>query len=101
MGTMHKYYEPNEWDQMLIAAGFAKPETFDEDYQKYLRDSKYSGDETMDYDQWNHCRREWDRMNAEWEKEFPDQFATLTPAQEKRQHELLRDMMRFEMALGY
>lgn len=101
MGTTHKYYEPNEWDQMLIAAGFAKPETFDEEYQQYLRDCKKSGDETMAYDNWNQCRREWDRLNDEYNAEFPDVTAVLTPAQERRERELLQAMSQCEWALGY
>lgn len=98
----HTYYEPTEYEQMLLAAGWVKPEDLDPDYWRY---TKISPGEGLDggvatYDQWQGMKREWDALNAEYEAieaDFPDQFHPHT----HRQDQLLDQMSRLEYLLGY
>lgn len=56
----HNYYEPTEYEQMLIAAGWVDIESLDEDYIDY--ESRTT--DALGYDDWKSLRQEWDSLDA-------------------------------------
>lgn len=105
---MHEYYEPNETEQMFIAAGWISEADVDLDYQDYLRNQ---GDEfTMSYQSWLNTKRDLDELNATYEAEITPVYRNcsmgedmdfLTPEFNRREQHLLKEMSYLEQALGY
>lgn len=98
---MHKYYEPTEYEQMLIAAGWVSVETLDEDYLSYIR----SNGSDMDYSVWVSMKKQWDDLDSQYRAEINPLYErdgyTLSSLEEKRAQALIRDMSYLEVMLGY
>jgi hypothetical protein len=99
----HTYFQPNDYDQMLIAAGWVTVESLDDDYQDYRRKE---GSDALDYSTWLSVKRDWDEANAAYLREFepdgrPLLDSELTLAQRWRMKELLDRMSWCEQLLGY
>lgn len=100
----HTYYQPNETEQSLIAAGIIKPEHVDEDYQQYCLWARSQSDGVMDYSSWQAAKQSWDELNAVYEREIEPVYKSggeLTDTQSELENSLLRQMTQIETALGY
>lgn len=84
----HNVYEPNEYEQMLIAAGWITAESCDPEYLDYQRWEVHN--DQMTYEHWKHLRAEWNRLSAEYEA-----------AADRRQNQLVDQMSHIEYILGY
>ena len=101
---MHTYFQPNEYEQMFIAAGTIQQSELDDEFQEYLRETK--GDEfQMDYSDWNSSRRKLDELNQVYSKEIEPIYRAgirpLTSSELLSENELLNQMSILESALGY
>ncbi len=98
--TAHTYYQPNQAEDLLITAGWIKPEEVDSDYQQYAKTA--DPEFLMDYAQWQTTKKLWDEFNDCYEREidpfFPDE---MTAEKEALSNSLLRQMTQLESALGY
>ena len=101
MAQGNVYYEPTEYEAMLIAAKWISIEDVDTDYQEYKRKNRWDDEAT--YDGWLSMRRQWDELNAQYEREVEPHYRayTMTPALERLQVELLNRMSQLETWLGY
>lgn len=99
----HTYYEPTEYEQMYIAAGWMSLGDLDPEYLAYKRNEGHA----MDYEDWTSTRREYDELNTAYKNEIETLYKehgydySLPYELEIRQNELLKDMSRLEVWLGY
>lgn len=98
---MHINYVLNEYESMLVAAGWVDAGDLDSDYLDYVA----KDDEPMSYQQWLNCRESWNELNAAYETEidplYKDVNHYITSAESKRAKELLDQMTYLEVLLGY
>lgn len=102
MGRSHDYYEPTEYEQMLIAAGWVTPESLDMDYQEYTSGNR----DAVSYSTWQHLRRQWDELNEQYEKNIAPYYRqesdmTIPYEMVRLEKQLLGDMSDIEVTLGY
>lgn len=104
MNNPHTYYQPTEYEEMMIAAGWVTLADLDDDYQKCPR---AHGDEYMSYEGWVSMKREWDALNAEYEAWITPFYTGIfhdvpmpRPLQ-VLQSDLLSRMSYIETVLGY
>jgi len=98
----HKYYQPTEHEQQMVAAGWITQEDADPDYQVYLKNAPY--DSEGSYQEWITMKREWDVLNTQYLTEIQpliDNGDNLSASQSRRETELLREMSNLEILLGY
>ncbi|MBI5671266.1 MAG: hypothetical protein HZC41_24990 [Chloroflexi bacterium] len=104
----HTYYQPTEYEQMLIAAGWITPESVDLDYLEYVR--LIGKGDAMRYDEWQTTKRELDELDARWNKEieplyamggYGDYLIQMNQEQQQLEKQLLREMSWLEVLLGY
>lgn len=107
--SAHDYYQPSEYEQQMIAAGFIAEGDTDPDYQEYLR--RGADDEfTMTYSSWVNQKRRWDSLDAEYQAEIApvyrncpmgEDMTPFTAEFNRREEYLLREMSYCEQALRY
>lgn len=98
---LHKYYEPTEYEQMLIAARWVSIEDLDPEYLEYL---KSAPEGTTDYEGWQSMRREWDRLNERYTSDIDPlirEYKQLSSSEEALSSDLLCKMSELEYLLGY
>lgn len=101
----HRYYEPTEYEQILLAAGWVTMEDLDPDYLDYKR--KYDGHpaEILDYANWTVTKHELDALFLRWETEFSPLLTPEAPymgwQQRKQLDQIMRDTAYLEILLGY
>lgn len=95
----HKYYQPTEYEEMMLAAGWLTMADLDDEYQEYVR----KDDEPMSYDGWTNCKREWDLLNTTYELIIDPAFRYRELVDDERiaQKSLLDRMSWLECILGY
>lgn len=106
MGIAHTYYEPTEYEQMLIAANWLSIQDVDTDYQEHVTTMRRRREDELSYSQWLSSKREWDELNATWEAKvqpYCAPYVTLSMPREieELQDSLLRRMNWLEILLGY
>lgn len=97
----HKYYEPTEYEQMLIAARWVSIEDLDPDYLEYVKKTR---EDVQEYETWQSLRREWDRLNTRYMEEvepFQLDAENFTVQMEALAEDLLAKMSELEYLLGY
>jgi hypothetical protein len=107
----HTNYTPNEYEQMLIAAGWITAESLDSEYQKYLASTvdlqrRFDEFEPMDYSAWKSMHEQWNQLDAAYKTEvqphYDRHYDGNIPWQVRdREKQLLRDMDWIETNLGY
>lgn len=99
--TKHSYYQPSEYEQMLIAAGWVETGTLDPDYLKY----QHVVIMPCDYNNWQNMRREWDALEQRYDNEIEPLYGKNNKlpsyALEELERELLDRMAWLEELLGY
>jgi hypothetical protein len=106
MGKAHVNYEPTEYEQMLIAAGWVDIESVDPEYGEYIKSMKGQSElSVMSHAGWQVTRKMWDEANDQYEKEIQPlyyiQDTNLTNAQQNRERTLMGELMWLEYLLGY
>lgn len=102
MATAHVNYEPTEYEQMLIAAGWVTIESLDTEYLEYSS----GNNDAASYSTWQYLRRQLDELNAEYERDIQPLYDA-TPSgnigyfERKQEERLLASMSSIEVALGY
>jgi hypothetical protein len=97
----HTYYEPTEYEQMLVAAGWVAIEDIDPDYIEYKR---HTDDDRLTYDQWTRAKREWDRLNeiyVERIEPYIRDHELMPHSIEDLAEDTLAKMSQLEWELGY
>ncbi len=93
-----KYFEPTEYEEMLIAAGWVTAESLDSDYVEYQR----SADDVLGYECWLDLRREWDSLDSLYMGMINPVGASIAVSGiSAAENKLVRRMMEIEAQLGY
>lgn len=99
---LHKYYQPTEYEEMLLAAGWIDIENIDPDYKEYL--SNLGGD-AVEYEMWVSMKKDWDKLCSEYEINFEPLYHkegyNLTTEEKRESDRLLKEMHWLEISLGY
>jgi hypothetical protein len=90
-------YQPTEYENCLIAAGWVNKADLDPEYVECQR----TADEPMSYAQWSSCRAELLELNARWQAEIGDFYPVDDFKKERLANELLDEMCQLETLLGY
>lgn len=102
MSKTHTYYEPTEYEQMLIAAGWVTIESLDTEYQEHAT----SNNDACSYSSWKSLRLRYDELNEQYEKDVEPYYISgnckpIPYEVEQHGKRLLRAMTDIEIALGY
>lgn len=107
----HANYVPNEYEQMLIAAGWVTTESLDGEYQKYLSSVKdlqrrFDEYEPLSYSGWLSTREQWSLLDAEYQAEVQPHYDAKPDGNipwnvREREKQLLSQMDWLETCLGY
>lgn len=99
----HNFYEPTEYEQMLLAAGWVTMADLDTEYMQYLKNTPYR-EFTCTYDQWRANVIELDTLAEQWDCEIAPLLTEgcyLEYEQKRRMDNLSRAMSNLEFFLGY
>jgi hypothetical protein len=100
----HNYYQPSEYEEMMIAAGWLTLADLDDDYREYCG---ALGMDAVAYETWVSMKKEWDEYNQRYKVEIQPYYTgdkhdqpMPTEVKSEEQH-LLKSMGWLELALGY
>lgn len=98
-----KQYQPTEYEQMLIAAGWVTVESLDDDYLEYI--ASVGAYEAASYSTWQSMRNQLAELNAEYETAIEPLYHKddyrLSYFEQERGKQLLDSMSDLEVMLGY
>lgn len=107
----HTNYVPNEYEQMLIVAGWVTAESLDGEYQEYLRSTadlqrRFDEYEPMSYNSWKSAREQWNCLDEAYKSEVQPHYDIKPDGNipwnvRERESYLLREMDWLETCLGY
>lgn len=100
----HKFYEPTEYESMLLAARWISMEDVDGEYQTYMRNTPYP-EFLMTYDEWRGKLNELDELAARYDAEIAPLLTAdpcyLNYEQKRLMSSLCNKMSDIETLLGY
>lgn len=97
--SAHVNYEPTEYEQLLIAAGWIDAGSLDPEYLEYCRKTDWV---ELAYPVWLSLRKQWNELDQQYKSEIePYTYSSLPSELWARQEELLDQMSEIEIALGY
>lgn len=99
----HTYYTMSEYEQQLVTAGWVDAGSLDADYQEYRRGFAYPEleDAFLEYHQWVATKREWDKLDAEYESKYGHLPSDDYDRYRGDADTLLKRMGECEFLLGY
>lgn len=105
MAQGHTYYEPTEYEQMMLVAGWVKMEDIDPDYQRFLKTTPIEPEFARHID-YERMKRDWDALNAQYQAEVEPYYATVTgvPVPDdivEKGTRLVKQMGELEYLMGY
>lgn len=107
----HVNFVPNEYEQMLIAAGWVTAESLDTEYQEYLRSTvwlqrQFDEFEPATYAGWKSMREQWNCLDEAYKADVQPYYDSKPDGNipwnvRERESNLLREMDWLETCLGY
>ncbi len=103
MALAQSNVELNDYESMLVAAGWVALADLDPDYERFRRTTPVDA-EFADYDGYLYLKREYTEANAQWMEEIHPLImdgVSMTWQQRERELQLLKRMSGLEYNLGY